>query len=193
MRDNLSFTDKRADNLGLKRGTVKVVPYNPNWQAEFATEKQNLLRAIGDYVSGLEHIGSTSVPGLAAKPIIDMIAAVDNLSVYKQLIDSLAKLGYEFMPERVFKDRIFFPKGLRENRTHHLNLVIKGSKGWIEPILFRDYLINNQAAQTKYQNRKIQLAKQYPDDRVAYTKAKEQVISEILKKIERDWPLQVIE
>ena len=94
-----------TNKVGLKRGTVKLVPYNPIWETLFEMEKDTLLNTIGDYVSDIEHIGSTSVPGLKAKPIIDMVAAVEDLSVYTKLIDSLTKLDYEYMPERVFYER----------------------------------------------------------------------------------------
>jgi len=161
-----------TNKVGLKRGTVKLVPYNPIWETLFEMEKDTLLNTIGDYVSDIEHIGSTSVPGLKAKPIIDMVAAVEDLSVYTKLIDSLTELGYEYMPERVFDDRVFFPKGLRENRTHHLSFVIKNSSGWTEPIAFRDYLRNNPRELQAYQGLKERLAEQFPNDRASYTKAK---------------------
>ena len=161
-----------TNKVGLKRGTVKLVPYNPIWETLFEMEKDTLLNTIGDYVSDIEHIGSTSVPGLKAKPIIDMVAAVEDLSVYTKLIDSLTKLGYEYMPERVFDDRVFFPKGPRENRTHHLSLVVENSAGWTEPIAFRDYLRNSPHKRQAYQTLKERLAEQFPNDRASYTKAK---------------------
>ncbi len=166
--------------LGLKRGTVHLISHQSSWATDFEKEKLQLLSAIGDYISTIEHVGSTSIPGLAAKPIIDMLAEVDNLSVYKQLIEPLAALGYEFMPERIFIDRVFFPKGARENRTHHLSLVVKDSDQWKKTLAFRDYLRKNSAARDKYQTHKTELAAKYPDDRASYTKAKEQLIEEIL-------------
>jgi GrpB-like predicted nucleotidyltransferase (UPF0157 family) len=174
-----------TDNLGLRRGTVNVVQYQQSWQAAFDKEKQEIKTALGDYVSDIEHVGSTSVPGLAAKPIIDMIAAVDDLAVYKLLIEPLIRLGYEFMPDRVFSDRVFFPKGPRENRTHHLSLVIKDSVSWKKTIAFRDYLRKNETARIRYQDIKTKLAAQFPNDRASYTKAKEQVIQDILSEAEK--------
>lgn len=100
-----------TDDIGLTRGTVKVVEYKPSWAVLFQEEKQHLQEVFGDKVHGIEHIGSTSVPGLAAKPIIDIIVAVYDLAVYKQFVEPLEKLGYEYMPDRVFEDRVFFPKG----------------------------------------------------------------------------------
>lgn len=123
-------------SVGLRRGTVNLVDYTPDWKETFKKERQLLLNALSPVISEVEHIGSTSVPGLAAKPIIDIIIAVDDLAVYEQLITPLTALGYEFMPERVFTDRAFFPKGPRENRTHHLSLVVKNSNGWTEQSCF---------------------------------------------------------
>lgn len=172
-----------SEPIGLKRGTVSIVPYQSAWTAAFEKEKEQLLGALGGTVSDIQHIGSTSVPGLAAKPIIDMLAAVDNLSVYKRLIEPLAALGYEFMPERVFTDRVFFPKGPRDNRTHHLSLVVRDSDQWKKTVAFRDYLRNNTPARNKYQALKSELAAKYPNDRASYTKAKEQLIEQLLTEV----------
>jgi GrpB-like predicted nucleotidyltransferase (UPF0157 family) len=168
--------------VGLKRGTVSLVAYQPEWANAFEKEKKQLQGVLGDYVSAIKHVGSTSVPALAAKPIIDIIAAVDNLSVYQQFIEPLTALGYEFMPERVFTDRVFFPKGPRENRTHYLSLVVRGSDSWKKTIAFRDYLRKDESARSKYQAVKTELAVKYPNDRASYTKAKEQLIEQLLKE-----------
>lgn len=169
-------------SLGLKRGTVQVVPYNPAWPQLFQEEKARLETALGSAARGIEHIGSTSVPGLAAKPIIDIIVAVDSLAIYKQFIVPLERLGYEFMPERIFDDRVFFPKGPRENRTHHLSLVAKNSAGWYEPIRFRDLLIAHPDRHQAYQKLKEELAEQYSNDRASYTKAKAMFIESVLRE-----------
>lgn len=171
-----------TNKVGLKRGTVKLAPYDPIWKKLFEIEKESLLNSIGDYVLGIEHIGSTSIPGLKAKPIIDMIVAVKDLSIYVKLIGSLTKLGYEYMPERVFVDRVFFPKGPRENRTHHLSLVVENSEGWAEPIAFRDYIRSHPIQRKKYQALKEKLAEQYPNDRALYTQSKDILIKEMLAK-----------
>ena len=172
--------EKPVNPVGLKRGTVQLSPYNPAWHELFEAEKITLLNNVGDYIFDIEHIGSTSVPGLSAKPIIDMIASVENLSVYTQLIEPLTKLGYEFMPERVFDDRVFLPKGPRDNRTYHLSLVVKNSRGWKEPIAFREYLRSYPVEREKYQALKENLAQQYPNDRASYTKAKAYFIEQSL-------------
>lgn len=172
-----------SEPIGLRRGTVSIVAYRAAWAEAFEKEKQLLHDALGDNATDIEHIGSTSVPGLAAKPIVDIIAAVEGLSFYEQFIEPLTRLGYEFMPERVFTDRVFFPKGPRESRTHHLSLVVKGSEQWRKTVTFRDYLRSNASARSKYQALKTELAKKYPNDRVSYTKAKEQLIEQLLSEV----------
>lgn len=170
-------------SIGLKRGTVKVVDYDPNWSKEFKAEKQRLLATFGDKILAIEHIGSTSIPGLAAKPIIDMIVAVKSFDDLPEFADRLQQLGYEYMPERMFSDRKFFPRGSREKRTHHLNLVLQDDpEQWTKPIAFRDYLRIHEAERNEYAKLKTTLAKQYADDRAVYTKLKDDFLQSIFDK-----------
>ncbi len=163
-----------TDSIGLRRGTVKVVEYSPNWPKDFEAEKQRLIDAFGDKILTIEHIGSTSVPGLAAKPIIDMIAAVKSFDDLPEFVNRLQKLGYEYMPERMFNNRKFFPKGSQENRTHHLSLVLLGDpEQWIKPIAFRDYLRIHETERDEYANLKTTLANRYANDRATYTQLKD--------------------
>lgn len=172
---------KKVQSIGLKRGTVKIVAYDPNWQNEFEAEKRRLLEAFGDKILAIEHIGSTSIPKLAAKPIIDMVAAVASFDDLPEFIDGLQKLGYEYMPERMFNDRKFFPKGSQENRTHHLNLVLQDDpEQWTKPIAFRDYLRTHEAERERYAKLKTKLAEQYADDRATYTKLKDDFFQSII-------------
>lgn len=171
------------ESLGLQRGTVKLSESQFNeWQREFEKEKTILLDRIGDLISEIHHIGSTSIPGIKAKPIIDMMAVIDELDDYKKFIDPLEEIGYHFMPDRVFeiRDRVFFPKGPPSNRTHHLNLVIKDSQQYENNLLFRDYMRSSEKARKDYQALKQRLAKQFKDDRAAYTEAKSEFIENVL-------------
>lgn len=173
--------------IGLKRGTVEVISYNPAWPKEFETEKQRLIDTFGDRIVAVEHIGSTSIPELAAKPIIDMVVAVKSFDDLRVFIDGLQKLDYEYMPERMFDDRKFFPKGSRENRTHHLNLVLQDDpEQWIKPIAFRDYLRAHGQEREQYSKLKTSLASQHAKDRATYTKSKDDFIREIFGKALKD-------
>lgn len=166
--------------IGLKEGTVTITPYTPLWKTLFKRERQRLITVLHPWVTSIEHVGSTAVPGLAAKPLIDMMAAVESLEVPQKLVLPLQKLGYEFIPEPVFTDRVFFPKGPTEQRTYHLNLVIKGSGQWKSALLFRNYLIAHPDVKEEYQRLKQSLARLYPTNREQYTKSKSEFIEYVL-------------
>lgn len=169
--------------IGLKRGTVKVVDYNSNWPQEFEAEKQRLLETFGHKILAIEHIGSTSIPGLAAKPIIDIVATVKSFDDLPEFIDGLQKLGYEYMSERMFDNRKFFPKGSQDNRTHHLNLVLQDDpEQWTKPVAFRDYLRTHDRERKEYAKLKITLAQEYANDRATYTKLKDDFFQSIIDK-----------
>lgn len=170
--------------IGLKRGTVELQPYDLQWAAEFEAEKSLLESTFADKIMGIEHIGSTSIPGLLAKPIIDIIMAVDSFERLDYFIQHLQPMGYEYMPERMFVDRKFFPKGPRSGRTHHLSIVLHNdTEQWVKPIAFRDYLRSNEAERDKYAQLKRSLAAKYAQDRAAYTSAKGDFIRVILDKV----------
>lgn len=126
--------------VGLSRGTVRIDSHSADWSTAFEVEKRTLLSRLGPRLLRIEHIGSTAVPGLAAKPLIDMQAAVPPLSGLDSVLTDLAELGYCVMPERWYAGRFFLPKGPESHRTHHLNLVLSGSDDWLQPLMFRDRL-----------------------------------------------------
>lgn len=168
--------------VGLERGAVELYEYDPGWQDLFEQEKKELLRAFPDRILEIEHIGSTSIPGMVAKPIIDMNVAVASLDDVADFIEKLPDLGYEYMPERRFNDRHFFPKGSRKRRTHHVNLVeITSVTGWADMLLFRDYLRSHCDAREAYTDLKQDLAGRYANDRDKYTKAKSEFVQKILE------------
>jgi len=168
-------------HIGLKRGAVALFPYDITWPQLFEAEKIQLLTTLQGVILEVEHIGSTSVPGLAAKPLIDMMASVEHLSNYRQAIAPLEALGYEFMPERIFDDRVFFPKGPREQRIFHLSLVEKGSQQWLQSLLFRDYLRTRPEKRDEYQRLKQELARSFADNRERYTSGKADFIHSVLE------------
>ncbi len=173
--------------LGVKRGTVVLLPYDRAWTLEFEKEKELLLQTFGNRIKAIEHICSTSIPGIPAKPIIDMNVAVDSIDDIDDFIIDLQNIGYEHMPERRYADRHFFPKGPSENRTHHLNLVeIDSETGWTNPLLFRNYLRKNPEATEEYRELKERLASKYADNREEYTRHKNDFIQSILKKAKTD-------
>lgn len=170
-----------SDDIGLERGTVKVSPYSPNWVKEFEAEKKRLIDMFGSRIIAVEHIGSTSIPGMPSKPIIDILVAVKSLDDAQAFIMPLQEMGYEYMPNRWFKDRYFFPKGPDSKRTHHLNLVEMSSEtAWTNHLLFRDYLISHPKEKEKYIKLKQELASKYANDREKYTEAKSDFVRNII-------------
>jgi GrpB-like predicted nucleotidyltransferase (UPF0157 family) len=121
---------------------VQIEPYDPRWPILFAAEQSRLESLLEPWlVTPVEHIGSTSVPGLAAKPLIDMIAGIADLQAARATIDPLADLGYEHgdhRPEALWFYRL--APGRPEEHTHHLHLTERGSALWRERLAFRDWL-----------------------------------------------------
>lgn len=174
---------KNTSPLGLKRGTVKIVLYNSDWPKEFEKEKYLLQKTFGSKIVAIEHIGSTAIPGMASKPIIDINMAIPSLELAESYIKPLEKLGYRYMKERWFEDRYFFPKGSKNNRTHHLNLVeITSENAWGSMLLFRDYLIGHPDVKNAYAKLKIELAKKNANNRETYTEAKSDFVRNVINK-----------
>src|SRR4029077_2808669 len=122
-------------------------------------------------VGPVEHVGSTAVPGLAAKPVIDIMAGVKSIDESRPSISALTTIGYCYFPYQP-EQKHWFCKPSAAFRTHHLHLVPFGSKDWYERLAFRDYLRSNATTAKEYAELKKQLAKQYEFDREAYTEAK---------------------
>lgn len=165
---------------------VIINDYNPEWKSEFIHEKERISNAIPDIAIQIEHIGSTSVPGLAAKPLIDMMVGVKDLSLISSVHkERLAAMGYEFVDHPEFPERRFFRKGKRRAGTHHLHLYRYGGEQWTSNLLFRDYLIDHPEEAAAYGDLKRNLQEQYPQDRVSYTKAKAPYIQQVIQKAQQ--------
>ncbi len=170
--------------------TVKVLPYNPQWKAEFLKLSSFLKDNISlDYVD-IQHVGSTSVEGLWAKPIIDLDIIVENEKDKKLVIDNLRKIGYNHIGDLGIKGREAFklssgnsPDFLKKLQfEHHLYLCIKGITSLENHLLFRDYLREHPEACIRYSNLKKELAKRFPENFDTYTEAKTDFIVDILIK-----------
>jgi len=172
----------KLNTVGLKRGTVKLSPYNAEWPKIFEKEGTLLSSTLGDLVIDIQHIGSTSIPGMAAKPIIDMMAAIPDFQNIEEYVQPLKNLGYEDRGQQGVPDRHIFVKGDEARRTHHLNLTEMDSSFWKEHILFLDYLRAHKEAVDEYAKLKTDLAKSFPDDRNSYTSAKAEFVKQIVEK-----------
>jgi GrpB-like predicted nucleotidyltransferase (UPF0157 family) len=151
---------------------VKIVEHDPLWATRFAVEADLLEATIGRWITGgIHHIGSTAVPGLDAKPIIDIAVGVESLQASRPCIEVLSKIAYLYSPYR--EDVMhWFCKPDPANRSHHLHLIPTGSARMEDEIVFRDYLRSHPASAAEYRALKRRLAAEHFDDREAYTKAK---------------------
>jgi GrpB-like predicted nucleotidyltransferase (UPF0157 family) len=171
--------------IGLPRKKVKLFSYNPVWKELYKKEEKLLRSAIGKYVLDIQHVGSTSVPGANAKPIIDIAVGVKNLKDGEKRIKPLKQLGYEYKHDAGIKGRHFFAKGKKRNRTYYIHIIKLNGRFWKNLIVFRDYLRKHKRAVKEYNKLKEKLARKYKDDRDTYTTKKDSFIRGIIKKAER--------
>ncbi|MBA3660935.1 MAG: GNAT family N-acetyltransferase [Gammaproteobacteria bacterium] len=175
----------RNDSAVLEQDHIDLEPSNAEW-AERANAEINKLRCVLPLkkIIDIQHIGSTAIPGLSAKPIIDIQIAVNSLEEMKVIaVPALQKLGYEYWSENPDPERMFFVKGMPPfgvKRTHHVHIVEPTSKHWEEKILFRNYLMTHPEVAEEYQQLKIKLVKQFTYDREEYTNTKSEFIKRIL-------------
>jgi len=168
--------------IGLHYDMVKIIPYCSEWKKCFEEEKTGLLSILGDNVIDIQHIGSTSVPGLVAKPIIDMMVGFRNFYDSFKYIEKLEEQGYKFLGIADIRGRLFLVKGNEEITTHHLHIVEYGSELWLEQLAFKEYLCKNAKVAKEYAQLKQKLAEKFEFDRDSYTSAKADFVRNIINK-----------
>lgn len=168
--------------IGLNREEVKLFPHSAEWAKEFEKEKRILKKILGDDAIEIYHVGSTSIPGLMAKPIIDIAVGVKDEQTQIKLIPVLASFGYDIKDSIKEKGEILARKGPPELRTHYVHVEILGSSKWEEHILFKNYLIKHPEYIQKYQELKQKLAKECQGNRRLYTPQKDAFIKDVLQK-----------
>lgn len=168
---------------------IEVVPYNPRWPVLFEMERTHLRACLPpELVGRVEHFGSTAVPGLPAKPIVDILVEVTDLSETKRrIVPILEGQGYDYFWRPSFDDdrppfyAWFIKRDASGGRTHHIHMVEADSELW-DRILFRDYLISHPETSREYGALKTRLAETHRGDRVAYTRAKAEFIGGVMWK-----------
>ena len=144
---------------------IRLAPYDPDWPARFESERALLEGAIGRWaIGGIHHVGSTAVPGLAAKPVIDILVGVADLASSRACFEPLAELDYlyaPYLPEQMH----WFCKPDPRRRTHHLHLVPEGSRRYRDELAFRDLLRADPATASDYLALKRELAERFEHDR----------------------------
>ena len=168
-----------GEALGLEPGVVRLDEPDTRWPALFAAERERILRFCGSLTIRLEHVGSTSIPGLCAKPILDIAAGRAPDSALPDGIEALVRAGYEHRGERGVPGREFFCRG--EPRAYHLHLVVEGGPLWRDYLAFRDYLRTHPEAAHGFAEAKRALAARFSGDREAYTRAKASHVEAVLR------------
>jgi GrpB-like predicted nucleotidyltransferase (UPF0157 family)/ribosomal protein S18 acetylase RimI-like enzyme len=168
-----------GDLSPLLDARVRIVEPDASWPLRFAKERDRIVAALGaEAIEGIEHVGSTSVPGLAAKPVVDILLAVRGGTVSPTQIVSIERLGYRYKGEAGVPGRQYFSAGLR---GYHIHAAPHGSAFWRSHVLFRDRLRADPGLAAGYESLKRRLAREMGDDRLAYTDAKAPFIRSVLE------------
>jgi GrpB-like predicted nucleotidyltransferase (UPF0157 family) len=165
---------------------IDIVPYNPDWPRMFLLEKSHLLSCLPDtIIKRIEHFGSTAIPRISAKPIIDILVEVTSLEDTKKIVvPILTAQGYEYFWRPSWGDDVppfyawFIKRDMNGQRTHHIHMVEHNFEHW-DRLFFRDYLIEHPDIAKEYERIKINLARELSNDRVNYTKSKTEFIGKI--------------
>lgn len=167
--------------MGLKVGEVRLERWNPQWREDFEREKQNLLKIFGLLALDIQHIGSTSVNQLDAKPIIDIAVGLDDLSDFEEVRRYFENSPVYSIKEDNVLDEILIRKGPENNRTHFIHVMESKSQRMKDSLKFRDALRANPQIRDEYCKLKHLLANKYPNDRESYTADKSAFIKQVLR------------
>jgi GrpB-like predicted nucleotidyltransferase (UPF0157 family) len=158
---------------------IRIVEYDSEWPIAASQELGRIREAVGPAAVRLEHVGSTSVPGLAAKPILDLQLSVASIEPTAAYADPLEDLGYLFAPDPGSPDLHFFGKPSERPRSHHVHVCEAGSEQEFRHLAVRDFLRTDSAEVARYAALKREIAAKHPQDRLAYIDAKEEYLTEL--------------
>jgi len=176
-----SAEQSAGDGLGLDRREVRLSPHNPDWVTLGAQECAAVAALLGPLAVAVVHVGSTAVPGLEAKPILDIAAAVRDQVPIDDVVSRLCEKGsYAYDGDRRDDGGLLFVRGEGTFRTVHVHVVGQGSRAWEDYLRFHALLRDDPDARDAYQTAKRQLARTFARDRPGYTKAKGIVVEELL-------------
>lgn len=166
---------------GLEKGVVLVVAYDSEWPAQYALEAARLRKLIGGLVLDIQHVGSTSVPGCEAKPIIDIAVSISDEGKVAECVPLLAGLGYTYKGENGIPGRHYFQRG-EPACLFHLHMSTPEHPNWVNMLRFREHLRRHPETLRAYCQLKHDLAARYPNNREAYTEGKAAFIQSILEE-----------
>jgi len=170
--------------LGLERGLVKLEPYNDKWSKLFDEERELLSSQLKELIIAIEHVGSTSIEGLFAKPIIDIAIGVSSLNVIIELKEKVKAIGYVEVLVSIDGKHVF-ARYKEKKITHFLHIMRYNQNLWLDQISFRDYLRSDPDAKIEYIKIKAELANKYPNDVVSCTNKKKKFVDDILKRAKK--------
>lgn len=177
---------KDGEHITPEQREVELVPHNPEWSQLADEEAKQILEQLSIPVIGIYHIGSTSIPGIKAKPILDFVMEVADLDEVIRSAKALEKLGYISKGEYGIPGRQFFTKDTKGERSHHLHVFQKGHPDIERHLVFRDFLRANPKAAHEYELIKEKLAKRFPKESGSYTEAKSDFILS-MDEVARYW------
>lgn len=165
------------------KDSIVLTEYSAEWPNHYSAAARDLLDTFPDEILGIEHVGSTAVPGIRAKPIIDLMVGVSSMEIADELIPKLLQMGWDTSAtfNQSLVDRRFLLRWPNGIRTHHLHLVIFRGQDWTNKLAFRDLLRANTTIRAQYEKLKADLARKFANDREAYTDGKSDFISSALK------------
>jgi GrpB-like predicted nucleotidyltransferase (UPF0157 family) len=158
---------------------IRIVDHDPAWRQLARAELDRLGAVLGPLAVRLEHVGSTSVPGLAAKPILDLLVSVARLEDRTAYVAPLSQLGYTFIPDPESPDLHFFAKPMARPRSHHLHVCAAGGRDELRTLAVRDFLSAHPDEAERYASLKRALAAAHPEDRLAYIAGKMAFMGEL--------------
>ena len=175
------------DGEGWMSRVIEVVPYNPEWPSLFQAESKDIRRVFGDEIIAIHHIGSTAIPDIKAKPVLDFLVVVQHITNVNGYNPAMMRLGYEPLGENGIPGRRYFRKDTNGVRSHHVHIFQVGHPEIDRHILFREYLRSHPEDAHAYSQLKESLAHQYRLDPPGYNDAKSTFIQEIDRKAAVWW------
>jgi GrpB-like predicted nucleotidyltransferase (UPF0157 family) len=169
-------------SLGVPVGKVRLAVHDPAWASAFTIERNRLSKALADMHPRIEHIGSTSIPGIVAKPLLDIMVGIPDMAEHPRAVEPLVALGYEHKGEFGIPGRQFFVLGDAAHSTHHLHLEQYGGHFWRLNLVFRDHLRTSADARDRYAAEKRRLVAEFREEREKYTAGKDAIIRELLRE-----------
>ena len=169
---------------------IKVVEYNPDWPDQFESEQQRLDNVLNEYTARIEHIGSTAVEGLSAKPIIDITAVVTDLNGLWGNLDKLSA-GFGYRLSHIPSDWLFLQRAEGGGQSYNLHLIKESSDQWRDDLLFREYLRAHPGVRDEYATVKQEAADSHPNNITEYNAAKSDFCASVLERAKDDDAIQI--